>query len=312
VALDPQCKAFLDQLATAGGRPLHDLSPAAARELVLPPDLGGPEQPVGRVENRTVPGPSGPVPVRVYVPQPAGARPALVYFHGGGFVLGSLDMCDRQCRQIAHLADCVVVSVDYRLAPEHPFPAAADDAYAATRYVAEHPEEFSAVPGALAVGGESAGGNLAAVTALKARDEGRPRLAFQLLVYPQVDMDDDRPSLREFGDGHFLTRASIDWFIGHYLPDPVTRRYAYASPIRAASLAALPPAFIVVAECDPLRDQNEAYAARLEQAGVAVTVRRYRGMIHPFFSLGGIVEGGRLAMDDAVAALRAALGAVGA
>ena len=307
MSLHPQCKAFLDQLAAMGGRPLHELTPGEARSMALPPDLAGPEQPVHRVEDRHVPGPSGPIPVRVYTPA-EGKRPALIYFHGGGFVLGNLDMADRPCRELANLSGCVVVSVDYRLAPEHRFPAAVDDAYAATRYVAAHPDQFGVDADAIAVGGESAGANLAAVTALRARDERAPRLAFQLLVYPQVDFEDESPSMRDFADGHFLTRASIDYFAGHYLAKPADRRHPYASPLHA-DLRGLPPAFIITAECDPLRDQGEAYASQLQRAGVSVESRRYAGMIHPFFSLGGIVEGGKRAIADSAAVLRKALGA---
>jgi acetyl esterase len=280
--------------------------------MSLPPDLAGPEQPLHRVEDRTVPGPAGAIPIRVYTPGPEPGRPGLVFFHGGGHVLGDLDMTDRQCRQIAHRAQCVVVSVDYRLAPEHPFPAAVEDASAATRYVAAHADEFGIDPGALAVGGESGGANLAAVTTLIARDRGAPRLAFQLLVYPMVDFDDDSPSMREFAEGHFITKPLLEYFSRHYLPDPGARRHPHASPLRAASHEGVPPAFILTAECDPLRDQGEAYAAKLEAAGVDVRLRRYDGMFHPFFSLGGIIDAGQTAVNDAADALRAALGAVNA
>ena len=304
--LHPQCKTLLDGLAAMGGPPLHELTPLEARGRVLPPDLGGPERPLHRVEDRTVPGPSGPIPVRVYTPAPGSAWPVLVYFHGGGYLLGNLDMSDRQCREIAHLAGCVVVSVDYRLAPEHKFPAAVDDAHAATSYVAGHAHEFGIDSGAVAVGGDSAGGNLAAVTALKAQERGTPQLIFQLLVYPQVDFGDDSPSMREFGDGHFLTRDAIKYFADHYLADPRDGRQPHASPLLAESLEGLPPAFVVTAECDPLRDQGEAYAARLERAGVRTQLKRYDGMIHPFFSLCGVIDSGRTVVTDAAAALREA------
>jgi acetyl esterase len=196
--------------------------------------------------------------------------------------------------------------VDYRLAPEHVFPAAADDAFAATEYVAGHAAEFGIDPSLLAVGGESAGGNLAAVVALRARDAGGPAIAFQLLVYPQVDFADESASQREYGDGHFLTTESMAWFANHYLPPPIDRRQPWVSP-RYANLAALPPAFVLTAECDPLRDQGEAYARQLREAGVAVTLKRYDGMFHPFFGLGGIIDGAREAVADASAALKTAL-----
>jgi acetyl esterase len=305
MSLHPQCKAFLDQIAAGGGRPLHEMTPIEARAMALPPDLAGPEQPVHDVADRTVPGPAGPIAVRVYRPSAAAALPGLVYFHGGGFVLGGLDSADRTCRALAHASGWAVVSVDYRLAPEHPFPAAADDAYVATRYVAEHAAAFGIDPIRLAVGGDSAGGNLAAVTAIQARDAGGPNLIFQLLVYPQVDFTDASPSMREFAEGHFLTGAVIEYFAGHYFPTLVDRRHRYASPL-LGRLDRLPPAFVITAECDPLRDQGEAYAEALRQAGGAVTLKRYDGMIHPFFSLGGIIDGGREAVADAGSALKSA------
>jgi acetyl esterase len=306
MALHPQCKTFLDQLAAAGGRPLHEMSAVDARANAMPPELGGPEQPVHKVENRRIPGDGGLIPVRVYYPMSASQLPALVYFHGGGFVLGGLDMSDRACRALANGSGCVVISVDYRLAPEHAFPAAADDAFAATQYVAVHAAEFGVDPALIAVGGDSAGGNLAAVVALRARDAGGPAIAFQLLVYPWVDFADDSPSMREFAADHFLTADIMDWFANHYLPPPIDRRQPWVSPSRA-NLAGLPPAFVLTAECDPLRDQGEAFARRLKDAGVQTTLKRYDGMIHPFFSLGGIIEGGQTAIADAAAALKTAL-----
>ena len=304
--LHPQCAAFLDQLAAAGGRPLHELTPAEARARTMPPDLGGSEQPVHQVEDRRVPGDGGLIPVRVYRPSATPSLPALIYFHGGGFVLGGLDMSDRPCRALANGSGCVVISVDYRLAPEHPFPAAADDAFAAAAFVAGRPADFGVDPARIAVGGESAGGNLATVVALRARDSGGPALAFQLLVYPLVDFTDESPSMREFASGHFLTTEDMDYFADHYLPRPIDRRQAWASPLHA-NLAGLPPAFVLTAECDPLRDQGELFAQRLQQAGVSTVVTRYDGMFHPFFSLGGIIDGAKTAMADAAAALRTAL-----
>ena len=305
--LHPQCKAFLDQIAASGGRPLHELTPVEARANAMPPELGGPEQPVHQVVNRKVPGDGGLIPVRVYRPSAASPLPALIYFHGGGFVLGGLDMVDRTCRAMANASGCVVISVDYRLAPEHPFPAAADDAFAATQFVAEHAADFGVDPSLIAVGGDSAGGNLATVVALRARDAGGPALAFQLLVYPLVDFTDhDSGSMREFAEGHFLTTAIMDYFADHYLPPGVDRRQPWVSPLKA-NLAGLPPASVLTAECDPLRDQGEAFAARLKQAGVQTALKRYDGMIHPFFGLGGIIDGARAAVADASAALKAAL-----
>lgn len=304
MAVHPQCKVFLDGLAALGGKPLHEMTPAEARTMVLlPPELAGPEQPVHHVATREVPGPAGPIPVRVYSPPAATARPALVYCHGGGFVVGGLDMSDRPCRALANESGHVVVSVDYRLAPEHPFPAAADDVYAVTQYVAGHAAEFGVDPQRLAVGGESSGANLATVTALRARDAGGPALSFQLLIYPVVDFEHESPSMTEFARDHFLTRDALYWFRTHYLPRPDDWRSPYASPL-LADLDRLPPAFVITAECDPLRDQGEAYAGKLREAGVPVVLKRYEGMIHPFFSLAGIVDGGREATADAARALR--------
>ncbi len=303
MALHPQCKAFLDQLASIGGKPMHEMTPAEARGLALPPELAGPERPMHSVVNRTVPGPAGQIPVRIYTPTAGRTLPGLIYFHGGGFILGTLDSSDRPCRDLAHLSGRVVVSVDYRLAPEHPFPAAVEDACAATKYVLEHAGEFGIDEGQVAIGGESAGANLAAVTALKLRQSGAPPLTFQLLVYPQVDFHDDSPSMREFADGHFITVGPARLLRRSLLRGAQDRRHPDASPLNA-DLRGVPPAFVLTAECDPLRDQGEAYARKLREAGVAVTLKRHDGMIHPFFSLAGIIDGGRTAIADAAAALR--------
>ena len=306
MALHPQCRTFLDQLAAMGGKPLHELTPDEARGRTLPPELGGDEQPVHSVADRKIPGDGGLLGVRVYRPSAAAALPGLVYFHGGGFVLGGLDMNDRPCRALANQSGCVVISVDYRLAPEHPFPAAADDAYAATSFVAENAASFGVDRARLAVAGDSAGGNLAAVVALRARDSGGPALAFQLLVYPLVDFTDESPSMRDFADGHFLTAAGLHWFAGHYLPPSVDRRQPWVSPLHT-NLKGLPPALVMTAECDPLRDQGETFAKRLQDAGVPAELKRYDGMFHPFFSLPGAIDGGKAAIADAAAALRKAL-----
>ncbi len=271
--------------------------------------LGGPLQEVTRVEDRTIPGPAHTIPIRVYWPEAGNKLPALVYYHGGGWVFGSLDSVDRSCRALANASGCVIISVDYRLAPEHKFPAAVEDADAALRYVAEHAAEFNIDPNRIAVGGDSAGGNLAAVVCLMARDRGGPKIAFQLLVYPVTDYDDDRPSSQEFAQGHFLTRPMMDYFWGHYLAGPEDGRRPYASPINADSLAGLPPAMVITAECDPIRDQGESYAQRLRESGVSVSVKRYEGAIHAFFNLAGVVDAGKQAVADAGATLRTALAA---
>ena len=308
MALHPQCKAFLDILASGGGPPLHELPLEQARAVPgLMVNFGNPEEPVARIENRTLPGPAQPIPVRVYRPTLADTLPVVMFFHGGGFVLCGLDSHDRECRSLANQSGCVVIAVDYRLAPEHRYPAAAEDAYAATRYVAEHASEFGIDAGRIAVCGDSAGGNLAAVVSLMARDRGGPSLRYQLLVYPLTDFTDESASIREF-NGVFLSVEMMDWFADSYVPQ-ADRRQPYASPLLASDLRGLPPTYVITAECDMVRDQGEAYARKLQAAGVAVESKRYDGMIHPFFSLGGIVDGGREAITDAAAKLRVSLGA---
>jgi acetyl esterase/lipase len=306
MALHPQCKAFLDILASGGGPPLNQLPLEQARAVPgLMVNFGSPEEPVVRIENRTVPGPDQPIAVRVYKPSLSDHLPAVMFFHGGGFVLCDLDSHDRECRSLANQSGCAVIAVDYRRAPEHRYPAAAEDAYAATRYVAEHASELGIDASRMAVCGDSAGGNLAAVVSLMARDRGGPSLRYQLLVYPLTDFTDDSPSLREY-NGVFLSTEMMDWFADSYVP-PADRRQPYASPLLASDLRGLPPAYVITAECDMVRDQGEAYARALQAAGVAVESRRYEGMIHPFFSLGGIVDSGREAITDAASKLRAAL-----
>jgi acetyl esterase len=309
--LHPQCKAFLDQLAAMGGKQLYEMTPADARATAAAlNDLGVPVQEVARIENRTVPGPAQPIPIRIYTPVAGETLPALVYFHGGGWVLGGLESHDRECRALANLSGCTVIAVDYRLAPEHPFPAAVEDAYAATCHIAEHASELGIDPQRLAVGGDSSGGNLAAVVTLMALEKRAPRVAFQLLVYPAVDLTDThRPSVIQFADGHFLTRPLMDHFEDLYAPKPEDRRNPHASPLYATDFRGLPSALVITAECDVLRDQGELYAQKLREAGVPVTVKRYEGMIHPFFSFGGIIDDGRKAVTEAASAVRTALSA---
>jgi acetyl esterase len=231
-----------------------------------------------------------------------------MFFHGGGFVICNLDTHDRACRMLANASGCVVISVDYRLAPEHRFPAAAEDAYSATRYVAEHAGEFGIDPNRIAVGGDSAGANLATVVALMARDRGGPALKFQLLIYPVTDFTEHATqSEREYGQGYFLDVELMDWFAEQYFATEVDRHLPYGSPSKASDVRGLPPAMVITGECDPLRDQGEAYAEKLQSAGVAVVLKRYEGMIHPFVSLAGIVDAGREAIKESAAAVRQAL-----
>ena len=303
--LDPQAKAVLDQFASMGGPQLHEMSVAQARELILGMvALAGEPESIARIENRTVPGPAGQIPVRIYTPVGTAPFPVLVYFHGGGWVIGNLDTHDGICRSLANRVGCLVVSVDYRLAPEHRFPAAPEDCYAATRWLAEHAGSLGGDKGRIAVGGDSAGGNLAAVVALMARDRGGPKLAFQLLVYPATDTDFETRSYRENSEGYFLTRADMVWFWNHYAPRDEDRRNPYAAPLRAASLRGLPPALVITAEFDPLCDDGNAYAARLREDGVPVRLSQQDGLIHGFFQMGAVIDRGRASVDEASRAVK--------
>ena len=295
-------------LAAAGGPGLNELPLDEARKVPYQMiEFGGPEEPVAQVDTRVLPG-AVQIPVRVYRPSLANDLPALIYFHGGGFVICNLDTHDRVCRGLANASGCVVVSVDYRLAPEHKFPAAAEDAYSATRYVAEHAGEFGIDPSRIAVGGDSAGGNLATVVAMMARDRGGPALKFQLLIYPVTDFTEHvTQSERDYGHGHFLDTELMDWFADQYFANETDRHLPYGSPSKASDLRGLPAAMVITGECDPLRDQGEAYAEQLRHAGVSVLVKRYDGMIHPFLSLAGIIDAGRAAISDSATAVRQVL-----
>jgi acetyl esterase len=303
--LDPQARAFLDQLVAMGGPPLHALPVPEARALMgaLAGMSGTPDVALAGVANRTIPGPAGEIPVRIYTPEGAGPFPILVYFHGGGWVLGGLDTHDGACRQLAHGARCLVLSVDYRLAPEHKYPAAADDCYAALVWASQHGAELRGDPARLAIAGDSAGGNLTCVVALMARDKGGPRLAFQLPIYPVTDHAFDTPSYRENATGYLLERDAMEWFWNHYLGKPADGAEAYASPLRAKDLRALPPALVITAEFDPLRDEGEAYAKRLREAGVEAKLHRFDGMIHGFFGMSAIMDKAKAAMAESCEAL---------
>jgi len=282
MALDPQVEKLLANIAQANLPALNELSPAAARKQMLDATavLGEP-QPVESVEDCSAPGPSGEIPLRIY--RPAGEElPVVVYFHGGGWVIGSIDTHDGYCRALANAAKAIVVSVDYRLAPEHRFPAAAEDCFAATQWVNNQLDRLDGRVGSLTVAGDSAGGNLAAVVALMARDRGGADIARQILFYPITDHDFSTASYVDFASDYFLTRAAMIWFWDHYCPEDTDRDHPYLSPLRAENLAGLPKALVVTAAYDPLCDEGEAYAARLRKAGVDVTLARYDGMIHGF------------------------------
>jgi len=287
MAVDEITRAVIDAMTAVFPKVGTEVTdPVEARRIIaeMPPLEPEPYK-VGRVEDRM----AGDLPVRVYWPPgERAARPVVVYFHGGGFTLCTLDTHDLVCRLICADADVIVVSVDYRLAPEHPYPAAVEDAYSATRWVHEHARELGADPGRLVVAGDSAGGNLAAVTCLKARDEGGPPIALQVLIYPVTDAAQDAPSHAENADGYFLTAAHMRWYWDCYQPDHARRAEPYSSPINA-DVRGLPPALVITAEHDPLRDEGEAYAERLRAAGVDTRSVRYAGMFHGFFGLGSIL-----------------------
>jgi len=312
MALDPQARAVID-LVIKSGRPAYNtLSPKEARQLfreTRPAATPTPAE-IGAVRDLTADGPGGPIPVRVYRPAgvPAGtALPVLVFYHGGGWVIGDLDTHDVQCRQITAEAGITVVAVDYRLAPEHKFPAAVDDAWAATRWVVARAGELGVDPGRLAVAGDSAGGNLAAVVALMARDAGGPAIALQVLIYPVTDVGAESKSYSDFAEGYMLTRDGMRWFTNHYLKAPSDAQDWRVSPLRAASLAGLPPALVITAGFDPLRDEGAAYARRLTEAGGQVDYINYGGMIHGFMPMGKLLASGNRATSHVAASLRQAL-----
>lgn len=269
-------------------------------------------RPLARVEERRIPGPGGPLPVRLYVPdgQPGdGPAPLLVYYHGGGFVIGDLDTCDGVCRLLAEASGASVLSVDYRLAPEHPFPAATEDAWAAFAWVAANAAELGVDPARIAVGGDSSGGNLAAVVALMAREGGGAKPAAQLLIYPVTDTEATLPSRLTYARGYILTKADMDAFEAAYLPDGAARGDARVSVLHVGDLSSLPPAYVVTAGFDPLRDEGEAYALRMREAGTAVALRRHPGLIHSFANETAVSPTSLAAMLEAAGALRMALAA---
>jgi len=281
----PAARTLIDQLESGGGPALWEMSPDDARSLSAV--MGAMDDPpeVAAVEDRVIAGPAGDVPVRIYTPDAPAPRPVVAFFHGGGFVICSVETHDGLARRLANALGAVVVSVEYRLAPEARCPAAAEDCYAATQWAHEHAAELGADAGRLMVAGDSAGGNLAAVVSLMAREQGRPPITSQLLVYPVIDAACDAPSYTENAEGYFLEATGMRWFWDHYLGPDGDGAHPHASPIRADDLSGLPPAVVITAEFDPLRDEGEAYAEALQAAGVPVVARRYDGMIHGFVSM---------------------------
>jgi len=300
--LAPEYDAMLKQLAAQPGPAMSDLPPSAGREMyrMMRPVIA--EVPIGSIENRTIQGSRGDIGLRIYRPATSGKKPVYLNYHGGGWVIGDLDTADVACRDLAVHLDCIVVSVDYRLAPEHLFPAAVDDSYEALCWVAANQDAWGC-NGKILVGGESAGGNLAAVMCLRARDQGGPAITAQVLLYPVTDADLSRDSYRRNGEGYLLSLDTMRWFWDTYCPAD-QRTHAWASPLRAISLSGLPPAVIATAEFDPLCDEGAAYAGALAAAGVSVTYTCYAGLIHDFAATAGMFPCSRTAVNDVYAAVK--------
>ncbi|WP_435063674.1 alpha/beta hydrolase [Halobaculum sp. EA56] len=310
-ALDPQVEAYLHELSERGLPPLYRLPLREARETYR--DLCVPDEPpddVAAVTDRTVPGPAGEVPVRVYTPRGDGPHPPLVFFHGGGWMLGGLDTHDALCRALANAAGCVVVAVGYRLAPEHRFPAPLEDCYAATRWVANNAEAVGATPDALAVAGDSAGANLAVGVGLLARDRDGPTIDHQALAYPPTNYAFDTDSYEENAQGYFLTRADMERFWNGYLRSDLDGGHPYASPLRARDPGGLPSTFVLTCGFDPLRDDGRGLADRLSDAGVPTTHTQYGDVIHGFLTMlaDPELDRAREAVDEIGTAVRAELG----
>ena len=305
--VDPIVQGFLDQFAAAEGPALEEMQPAEARVAFDPMmELQGPPEDVASIEDRSATGPNGDVPVRIYRASTESPLPVLVFMHGGGWVVGSIAFHDRICRSLTNLLGAAVVSVEYRLAPEHRYPAAAEDSYAALVWVHEHARELGIDPDRIALGGDSAGGNLTAVVSLMARDRGGPPLVYQVMHCPVTDHSFETESYRANAEGYMLSRPGMQWFWDHYVPDVADRDEPYASPLRATDLGGLPPALVQVAQFDPLHDEGVAYAERLRDAGVEVTLTDYSGMIHDLWMFGALFSQARAALEETASHVRAA------
>jgi acetyl esterase len=308
--LDPQAQRVIEAMAALNLKPVEESTPAEARESIRTRTAGlGPFPEVAAVTDHRVPVAGGEITVRAYSPGGPGPHPALVYYHGGGWVIGDLYTHDGLCRSLSAAAGCAVLSVDYRLAPEAKYPVPVEDSYAALLWIVANAGRLGIDRRRIAVGGDSAGGNLATVMALLARDRRGPALALQVLIYPVTDHDLDTVSYRENATGYVLTRDAMRWFWDHYLAHEAQGREPYASPLRAPSLAGLPPALVITAEYDPLRDEGEAYAARLRDAGVPVTLTRYPGMFHGFVRLTKFLDQARTAVDEIAGSVQKAFAA---
>lgn len=311
MTLDPQIEYVLDLVEQSPYPEFHTVSAEEAREIfeTTAPALNIRPEDVYRTEDRWIEGAEADIPIRIYTshqPAPGELLPILVFYHGGGFVIGGLDSYDNLCRALANRADCIVVSVDYRLAPEHKFPAAVDDALQAYQWVSDHASELDGDARRMAIGGDSAGGNITAVTAIGIRDEGDIAPLLQILIYPVAGGAPETPSHYEFAEGLLLSRANILWFYDQYLDQPEDATDPRFAPLLAYDLSNLPPALVIVAGHDPLRDEGIAYAERLSQSGVGVELTNYEGMVHGFLSLADAVDQGKTAIDQVAAALSTA------
>ena len=304
VTLDPDAALVFEAFQEAGRPPYETVSPAEARELYLKARVvSNPEPPeLKSVRSLAIPAPHGSIPARVYTPlrlrEANGLAPCLAFFHGGGWVIGNLDSHDVVCRKLADEGQLIVISVDYRLAPEHKFPAAVDDAIAATKWIAGNAKELGIDASRLSVGGDSAGGNLAAVVAISARDGNGPAIAGQVLIYPAIDFALTHPSHSEPETSILLTHSVIRWFRDHYLNGAADIDDWRASPARAKTLIGLPPAYVLTAGGDPLRDEGDEYAKRLKEAGVPVTYRNFPGQFHGFFTMGKLLRQANVAASE--------------
>ena len=309
--LDPVLKAFLDQVAAMDGPKTWEMTPAEARESFAGlMQLAGPKDiPIGKVANIAIPTANGEIPARSYSAVASGseALPTLVFFHGGGWVIGSVETHDGLCRMIANGSGCRVISVEYRLSPESKFPGPVDDAVAAVEWIEKNAAQLGVDANRLAVGGDSAGGALAAVVAQIAKEKGAPKLAYQLLLFPVTQIGEETTSLREYAEGYFLERRTLEWFYANYLPTGADSKDVRISPLFARDMSGLPPAYVMLAGFDPLHDEGLQYAEKLRMAGIAVIVADYPDMVHDFIYLQAVLPQAAEALNAAAKALKAAL-----
>lgn len=308
MALDPQVKALLESIEQSGAPPFNAYSAIEARQIYDQASenlRGDPPDPFA-IDEIEIPGRARTIPAWVYKPSSRSNLPILVYFHGGGYTIGSLKSHDCVCRGLCVEADCIVVSIDYRLAPEHKYPAAVEDAWDAATWLALNAESIGGDPNNIAIGGDSAGGNLTAVVSLLAKESGKPSFVFQLLIYPGTDMTCSFESHKKFGQGYRLTNELIDWFYDHYFCQGDDLTHWKASPLFAENLEGLPPAFVISAGFDPLQDENKAYAEKLKQAGVPVKYSHYSGMMHGFITMPGVIDKAKTAISECAQELRLA------